>query len=133
MQLYATRLHPGDDLKQKIAEFVTAKAITAGVIVSSVGSLSKAVFRLAGAQPNHQPQIERDDEFEIVSLNGTVGVGGMHLHISLSDREGHVIGGHLKDGCILKTTVELVIAADPGQRFDRRPDAQTGFDELVVE
>jgi predicted DNA-binding protein with PD1-like motif len=133
MKLHATRFQPGDDLRQQIATYVKAENITAGVIVSSVGSLSKAVFRLAGAQPSHQPVLERQDEFEIVSLNGTVGSGGMHLHISLSDREGNVIGGHLKDGCILKTTAEIVVAADASQRFDRRLDPQTGFEELVIE
>lgn len=113
MKLHAIRLHPGDDLKLKITEFINAENITAGVIVSSVGSLKQARFRLAGAQPGHQPMFERVDEFEIVSLNGTLGMGEMHLHIALSDRQGRVIGGHLKDGCILKTTVELVVLADP--------------------
>lgn len=133
MKFHAIRLKPGDDLRVKIAEFVKTENVTGGVIVSSVGSLKKAKFRLAGAQPDHQPVLELEDEFEIVSLNGTVGSGGMHLHISLSDRHGKVIGGHLKDGCTLKTTVELVILADPTQRFVRRPDPETGFDELSIE
>jgi predicted DNA-binding protein with PD1-like motif len=133
VNLHAIRLNPGDDLRIRIAEFVKSENITAGVIVSSVGSLKKAKFRLAGALPDHQPVLEQEGEFEIVSLNGTVGSGGMHLHISLSDRQGNVFGGHLKDGCILKTTAELVILSDPTQRFERRPDPATGFDELSVE
>jgi predicted DNA-binding protein with PD1-like motif len=132
MKLHATRLTPGTDLKSAITEFVKANHITAGAILSGVGSLSSLNIRLAGAQPDHQPSLEREEEFEIVSLNGTVGLEGMHLHISVSDREGNVVGGHLKDGCIVKTTVELVIIADPDQRFNRHPDPETGFDELVV-
>lgn len=33
---------------------------------------------------------------EIVSLVGTLSsVGGHHLHMSLSDKDGHVFGGHV--------------------------------------
>jgi predicted DNA-binding protein with PD1-like motif len=133
VKLHATRFTPGTDLKPAITAFVKANHITAGAILSSVGSLSSLNIRLAGAQPEHQPALEKEEEFEIVSLNGTVGLDGMHLHISVSDRQGNVIGGHLKDGCIVKTTVELGIIADPDQQFARKPDLETGFDELVVE
>jgi Holliday junction DNA helicase RuvA len=90
-------------------------------------------LRLAGARPEHQPMLERTAEFEIVSLNGTVGHDQMHIHAAVSDTEGRVWGGHLKDGCLTKTTVELAILEDPNQDFVRRPDPATGFDELVVE
>ena len=37
-----------------------------------------------------------DQHFEIVSLVGTLShTGEHHLHMSLSDAEGHVIGGHV--------------------------------------
>ncbi len=132
IKLHAVRLQPGVDIKQSVAEFVAREGIAAGVVVSSVGSLQRAEFRLAGAQPDHQSMLVREDEFEIVSLNGTVGGKDMHLHISLSDRDGNVIGGHLKDGCIAKTTVELVIAADTELQFTRELDGETGFEELKI-
>ena len=132
MKLYATRLTPGTDLKPAIASFAKAHSITAGVIVSSVGSLSEVTFRLAGAKPGHQPSFHKEGEYEILTLNGTVNSDDMHLHLAVSDSTGAVIGGHLKGGCIVKTTVELVILADPSQRFNRTPDLFTGFDELEV-
>jgi predicted DNA-binding protein with PD1-like motif len=133
MKLHATRIGPGEDLRAAIARYIHDERITAGVIVSGVGSLASVTLRLAGARPEHQPMLERTAEFEIVSLNGTVGHDQMHIHAAVSDTEGRVWGGHLKDGCLTKTTVELAILEDPNQDFVRRPDPATGFDELVVE
>lgn len=69
--------------------------------------------------------------FEIVSLVGTLSAGG-HLHISLSDKEGHVIGGHVVGDLIIHTTAEVVIGYCSGFTFSREYDSQTGFKELVV-
>ncbi len=43
------------------------------------------------------------------------------------------MGGHLKEGCLVRTTCELVIGILENTVFKRKPDAQTGFDELVIE
>ena len=132
MHLVAKRLTPGKDLKQTIIEFAAEKNIAAGAIISAVGSLSIANIRMAGAQPDKQDVRELAGPFEIVSLIGTVGIDGEHLHISLSDKDGKVIGGHLKDGCLVETTVELVIAVDDRLEFRRDVDPTTGFKELSV-
>jgi len=57
---------------------------------------------------------------------------GSHLHLSVSDQRGKVTGGHLKEGAIVRTTVELVIAILPEWRFARIPDPETGSMELKV-
>jgi predicted DNA-binding protein with PD1-like motif len=130
MKLFVTRLSPDTDLRPAIDQYVESQGITAGVIVSAVGSLSRARLRLAGAKS----ELVREEKFEIVSITGTVGAGGSHIHVSLSDSKGEVIGGHLKDaGCIISTTVELAILADPTQKFARTPDLFTGFDELEIQ
>ena len=71
--------------------------------------------------------------FEIVSLVGTLsgGVGG-HLHISLSDNKGQVVGGHVVGDLVIYTTAEVVIGECEGVRFEREMDRETGYDELVV-
>ena len=46
--------------------------------------------------------------FEIVSLVGTVDQDGQHhLHISISDAEGNVFGGHVYEKHIIYTTGKL--------------------------
>jgi predicted DNA-binding protein with PD1-like motif len=54
------------------------------------------------------------------------------LHISVSDVGGNVMGGHLKEGNIIRTTCELVIGILSDTVFNRELDQQTGFDELVI-
>ena len=133
MKLYATRLQEGEDLKHAVSKFVQSKRLANAVIVSAVGSLSVANIRMAGATPGRQDVRMYEGAFEIVSLFGTVDKNGQsHLHISISDKDGKTTGGHLKDGCIVHTTVELVIASDKNLEFERLLDSRTGFDELSV-
>lgn len=132
MQMHAVRLRPGDDLKAGIEAFVEKTGITAGALVSAVGSLEVLKLRLAGATPDHQPMLERIGEFEIVSITGTVSENGSHIHVAVSDETGTTLGGHLKNGCIIRTTAEIVIVADPDQTFRRTLDPATGFDEFDV-
>ena len=100
MKTYALRLKPGMDLKQELINFTKEKNISAGFIISCVGSLNEANLRLA--DENIIQKFE--EKFEIVSLAGTLSQDGPHLHISLSNKEGKVVGGHLKEGCIIYTT-----------------------------
>jgi predicted DNA-binding protein with PD1-like motif len=118
MNLYATRVTEGEDLKEAIVKLARDKQLSSAVVVSAVGSLSVAKLRMAGAQPEKQDVREYTGSFEIVSLTGTIAsIGGVHLHISVSDQEGNVVGGHLKEGCVVHTTVELVLAGDNSLKF----------------
>jgi predicted DNA-binding protein with PD1-like motif len=73
---------------------------------------------------------------EILSLSGTVAVDGdktaSHMHMAISTGTGQVLGGHVAPGCIVRTTAEVLLALLPDWQFTREPDAQTGYDELVV-
>lgn len=125
---HAFRLLPGQDLKASLEQYVRDRQIKAGVILSGVGSLQRATLRLADESLKTFEQ-----KFEIVSLTGTLSQDGCHLHISLADSQGQVVGGHLKGGCLIYTTAEMVIGEISDVTFKRRPDQDTGFNELVVE
>ena len=127
MKTYVIRLNPGDDLKESIHEHVRRNKITAGYIVTCVGSLKKAVLRLADERLKTY-----EETFEIVSLVGTVSQDGVHLHMSLADATGNVIGGHVKEGCIVYTTAEIVLGQEEGMKFTREYDKETGFKELKI-
>lgn len=132
IKFYAARLPSGADLRQAIAELAQAKDITAGTVVSGVGHLTRLVVRLADATPGHSPVLDRRENFEIVSLTGTLETGDLHLHLSAADKHGNVVGGHLKPGCIIGITLELVILAETDLQFKRQLDPGNGFDCLVV-
>ncbi|MFH1246814.1 MAG: PPC domain-containing DNA-binding protein [Candidatus Micrarchaeota archaeon] len=128
MKIFALRLKPGQDLKVELETFVKHKNINAGFVVTCVGSLEKATLRMA----DENILKEFKAPYEIVSLVGTFSQDGAHLHISLSDSEGKVIGGHVKEGCIIRTTAEIVIGEAEDLTFSRIFDQDTGFKELQI-
>lgn len=107
--------------------------IQAGVLLSIVGALKNANLRMADATPDNQDVKDFAGPFEIVSGTGTISQDGCHIHISVSDKEGKVIGGHLKDGCVVDLTAEIVIDVFEDVSYKRIYNKNTGFKELKVE
>lgn len=128
MNTHTFRLLPGQDLKKSIDDFVNSQRIAAGSILTCVGSLTRAVIRFA----NRPEGTLVEGYFEIVSLAGTVGMTGSHLHLSISDGHGKMLGGHLLDGCLVYTTAEIVLASFPELVFRREMCEQSGYPELVI-
>lgn len=129
MKTYAFRLTKGEDLKVCIEKFVVEHQIQAGVILSSVGCLDKAVIRNAGGVECMTIQ----KPLEICQVDGTLSVDGCHLHITVSDETLKTYGGHLKDGCIVNTTAEVVLLELDHYKFTRQMDSATGYKELVIQ
>ncbi|WP_046376241.1 PPC domain-containing DNA-binding protein [Spirosoma radiotolerans] len=128
MQTYSVRLKPGQDLKKSLEMVVQQERISAGAVLTCVGSLTDVTLRLA----NQETASVWKGHFEIVSLVGTLSVNGSHVHLSVSDSTGRTIGGHLLDGCIIYTTAELVIGVMPELIYAREPDPTFGYKELVI-
>lgn len=125
MKELAFRLNKGEDLKKSLID--KCLNINTAVILSCVGSLSSVNLRLAGAKDCLM--LEKD--FEIVSITGTISKGKVHVHMCVSDEQGKVYGGHLKEGCIINTTAEIVLGILQDFRSDRTFDTQTGYEEIV--
>lgn len=128
MKTYALRLKKGDKLKESILDVCIKEKIKAGVVISSVGSLDKAYIRGATGEVVK----EFNMPLEIISLNGTVSYERIHLHISVSDKDYNVYGGHLMNGCIVNTTVELVILVLDNYQFASEFDESTGYNEIKI-
>ena len=107
----------------------------AGTIVSCVGSLEHARIRLAAATSETAANevVSLNGKYEIVSLVGTLASDGKcHLHISLADETGKVIGGHVVDSMRIFTTAEVIVAECSDLVWKRDMDPATGFKELVI-
>ena len=136
MKTLPLRLTPGQDLREALEAAVRAQGCQAAFVLSGIGRLVDARIRFAGA--DEQLCIRGDSE--ILSLSGTVGVGGpngderghSHLHMAVAAATGEVFGGHVAPGCRVRTTAEVLLALLPEWAFTREPDAATGFAELVV-
>ena len=73
-----------------------------------------------------------EGKFEIDSLVGTISKDGPHIHLSLSDSNGKMVGGHLMEGCLIYTTAEIAIGELEDVTFSRPVDPETTYDELVI-
>lgn len=124
--VYVLRLKPGQDLRRELQNFARSAGLKAGYIITCVGSLDRATLRLA----NQNDYAKFEGKFEIVSLVGTLTADGQHLHMSISDKTGQTIGGHLVEGCPIYTTAEIVIGEAEEIIFTREKDEVTGYDEL---
>ena len=124
MKELAFRLTYGDDLRKCIED--RCKNVDTAVVLSGVGCVYQAKFRLAKAIG----YFEKVEDYEIVSLTGTISKGEAHIHISLSDEQGKVIGGHLEEGCLINTTCEVVLGVLEEYESTRKFDKNTGYEEI---
>jgi predicted DNA-binding protein with PD1-like motif len=128
IKIYALRLRPGQDLRLELEKFTKENKLSAGFIMTAVGSLRETKIRLAD-----QPEAAVfAGKFEIVALVGTLSEAGVHLHIAVSDSAGKTVGGHLVEGCKIYTTAEIIIGATGELVFTRETDKETTFKELKI-
>ena len=128
MQAHPLRLSPGDDLRASIEQALCRLDAHAAFVIQGIGSLTVAQLRFAGVDA----PTELRGDLEILTLAGSVSPDGAHLHMSVSDANGRVSGGHVASGCVVRTTAEILLVLLPALRFSREPDAGTGFNELVI-
>lgn len=128
MHALPIRIRPGEDLRAALAAIPAAHGVEAAFVLQGIGSLQVAMIRLAGASD----ATELRGDFEILSLGGSLSPDGPHLHIAIADATGHVTGGHLAAGSVVRTTAEVLVALLPAYRFRRETDQQTGYPELVI-
>ncbi len=124
----AFRLVPGEELLGALRRIVRNHGIRAGYVAGVVGSLSRVCLRFAGKPDG----TEIDGCFEVVSLVGTIDAAGEHLHMAVSNPEGAVTGGHVMEGCIVRTTMELVLGDLSGLEFRRGYCPLSTYDELEI-
>lgn len=121
------RLLPGSDLRAALDSARAEHGWPGAFVLSGIGSLTIARLRLAGRTES----TEWTGDLELLTLAGTLTPDGSHLHASISDTAGRVLGGHALPGCLIRTTAEILLAplATP---LHRRPDSNTGYLELVT-
>jgi uncharacterized protein len=125
-RVHVLRLAPGADVRQSLLDWCTIEEVSAACIIGSVGSLSAASLRMAGADTG--TCITGD--LELITLQGLLSVDGIHLHALVADDAGAIKGGHVLSGCCVRTTLEVVVMEIDGLRMERRHDETTGYQEL---
>ena len=124
----ALRLLPGDDVIPTLRKYIQQQQLQSAFIAGCVGSLTDVTLRFAGQDHNHTLV----GKFEIVSLIGTLDALGEHLHLAISDETGQMCGGHMMEGCTVRTTLELVLGELEQVTFNREFCPLSGYEELIV-
>jgi len=128
LHIHPLRLKPGDDLRKSIVAYALQHQLQAACVLTCVGSLTQFNIRYADKPSGSIGS----GHFEIVSLVGTVSIYGIHIHISISDENGHMIGEHLLDECLVYTTAEIVLGESSTHIFTRENDGTTAWEELQI-
>jgi predicted DNA-binding protein with PD1-like motif len=127
MQIIVKRLLPNQDIKESLISFLEENQLSAAAIISAVGSVKVYVIRVSDGSS----VISGNENREIVSLSGILTKDGIHVHLTLSGLDGCVIGGHLMEGCLVNTTLEVVLMSLEDD-LTREFDSDTGYKELVI-
>lgn len=108
MRALPLHLEAGADIRHTLEQWARTQQAD-GFVLSVVGNLRRACFACPGKS---QPTV-LEGELEIITLQGTVGPGGVHLHLSLSDGDCQVWGGHLEHGSLILKGADLLVGLLP--------------------
>jgi len=129
------RVVPGSDVIEGIEEACRKLGIKAGAIISCIGSLQRASVMIAVPLNNkigagYSKPIKLEGPLELLSGQGTIGQEeqgeiAVHMHGVVSDKEGHLQGGHLVRGeNPVLITCEVMVARIGGIRIVRVYDPE---------
>ncbi|MCP9809674.1 DUF296 domain-containing protein [Cyanobium sp. HWJ4-Hawea] len=104
MRALPLHLEAGSDVRRSL-EQLALEHQASGFVLSVVGNLSRAAF----ACPGKTAPTLLQGELEIITLQGTLSPGGVHLHLSFSDAECQVWGGHLEHGTLVLRGADLLV------------------------
>lgn len=142
-QVIALRLPPGADVHATLVEVARREKIASGLILSGLGSLRQVILRNVRLFPRgfpiqdrHRIYAPKTEPMELLALSGNISRrdGEVHVHVhavvSSGLEEGLAYGGHLLEGCLVFSTVEIVLCSIRGMTMIREMDPQTRVIEL---
>jgi len=104
MRARAIHLAAGSDVRRSL-ELLAREENSQGFVLSVVGNLSQACF----ACPGREAPTQLSGELEIITLQGTLSPQGVHLHLSFSDGDCQVWGGHLEHNSLVLKGADLLV------------------------
>jgi uncharacterized protein len=127
MRAVQLHLDAGSDLHTSLQAFAAEQG-SPGFVLSVVGNLSQAAFQCPG---HSQPTVLRGD-LELITLQGTLGPDGVHLHLCVSDGSCQVWGGHLEPGTLVQKGVDLLAGLLGPERRPEPPAAMAPTSRVQV-
>jgi predicted DNA-binding protein with PD1-like motif len=123
------RLAHSEDLLDGLTELCVKEDVRAGRL-EAIGAVQRARLAFYDQQAREYQFFELDEPLEITKLSGNVslkdGKPMVHAHVTLADRAGRAIGGHLAPGTVV-FACEFVVEVFEGADFIRGYDQATGL------
>ena len=127
--VFALRLDYGEDLQESIEAFLRENEIQNGVILSGIGTLSKASIHVISNTgfPSQNLFLEFEGPIEVGQIHGLVANYEPHLHVTFYIHgEDRTYAGHVEPGCRVQCLAELTIAKLEGMELTRRDHPERG-------
>ena len=137
-RLITARIFPNNDVLKTIGEICIKHNIQYGEISTSIGSLRRISFNYVSTTTpkpgtGHTTHIEKEGPFGLLSGQGVISPGdepnkmNIHYHAVISREDGVAIGGHIEEGTITLSTLDLVILEITGVKMVRTKDPVNGI------
>ena len=132
--MMVVRLDKGDKIAESLLKAVKAERLSSASItgIGAVDDFEVGVFDLEKSDYN---RFHYTGNHEINSLVGNLtakdGAPYLHLHITCTDQEGKVVGGHLLDGNISLTAEIFLQPFDA--KIERKYDETLGINQIRFE
>lgn len=127
------RLDRGDEVVSSLLKIIKDENLKGG-FVSAIGAADIVEVGLYEVEKQEYKSRRFEGDFEIVSCLGNVsrkdGEPYLHLHMSFSDKDFHVYGGHLSY-CRISGTFECVIGLAETE-INRMKDSVTGLNVFKI-
>lgn len=128
-QYHVFRIAKGKDLVEELQSFVLRQGIHFGEIMA-IGAVERATIGYYHQSSRKYETLTFNDDLEITSCLGNISIKDgqpfVHAHMTLADRAGKVIGGHLMPGTII-FACEVIIHEFGGEAAVRVVDDETSL------
>jgi uncharacterized protein len=129
--VYRVSLDRNALLLESIEDVIKAQGIRDGQVIISAGSVQDCTYHYVASTA-----LKAQNEFrtvkgpsEILSAGGIIADGEPHIHISLSNPDKGVYGGHLEKGCRVLYLAEFTVFRYAGSALTRKSN-QNGISLL---
>lgn len=123
-------LRPGEDLTSRILSAANERNVEYA-LVQAIGTLSRVVLGFYDGQSKSYIKKEIRDHLELVSCIGSLAKGQdgqpvLHLHVSVSDSQMNMFGGHLIEATV-GYLVEVYLSEVAGTELTKIHDDSLGL------
>lgn len=130
--MIVVRLETGEDMHGSVRDICEREHIMMGT-VTGFGGVSRLKLGIWNQLKNdYDTLLVENRDMELLNVTGNLsmldGKAHTHFHVTASDSEFHVFGGHLIEGTV-NNLMELMLQAGPG-RIDRIPVGNWFFMDL---